>query len=68
MTDPENPRAFPSAAIDDRFGGMTLRDAAALAALPAIITTAVGNKIAPEIIAQGAYLVADAMLAERSKP
>lgn len=48
-----------------QFGGMTLRDAAAFAALPAI---GIGsNTGAFPVIAEMAYKMADAMLAEREK-
>jgi len=63
MTGPANPRAFPSGAIDDAYGGMTLRDWFAGQALPVSYpeygTTAE--------IARAAYHMADAMLAERNK-
>ncbi|MBO9380417.1 hypothetical protein GG804_27005 [Sphingomonas histidinilytica] len=75
---PENLRAFPSAAIDDQFGGMTLRDWFAGQALPAIITATSAGQHMPgngfndersiqERMAADAYKIADAMLAERAK-
>lgn len=44
-----------------------LRDGFAASALNALIATATGDKVDPVIIAQGAFAVADAMLAERDK-
>lgn len=69
----QNPRAFPSSAIDDRFGGLSLRDWFAGQALPAIIAamSAGQHSVDPdhspeETIAKDAYLLADAMLAQRN--
>ena len=78
MSAPNNPRAFPSAAIDDAFGGMTLRDHFAGLALPLVSETYpewqlkewFGNRTKltrQEIRAKAAFVVADAMLAERAK-
>ena len=58
-----NPRAFPSAAIDPAFGGMTLRDWFAGQALPLI-----KNASGPDETAFFAYLLADALLAQRKEP
>lgn len=80
MADP-NPRAFPSAAIDDKFGGMTLRDWFAGQLAAAEIASAGANYEAAEALAEAAtqagmsipqriafnaYEVADAMLAQRN--
>ena len=66
----DNPRAFPSAAIDDRFGGMELRDAFAMAALTGFTSCAMedGDPIMGAAdTAKAAYNYADAMLAQREK-
>lgn len=66
MSDPNNPRAFPSNAIDDRFGGMRLWDwyaAHVLAGMWANATTFGGA----EELASGASAMTDCMLAERAK-
>ena len=70
METPENPRAYPSAAIDDKYGGMTLRDKFAGNALQGIVTSAGGgvaawSELAAQSAARSAYKIADAMLAER---
>ncbi len=69
-----NPRAFPSAAIHDNHGGMTLRDWFAGQALPSVIAAYVeanGRCIGTDHVAYNgaahAYRLADAMLAERAK-
>ncbi|WP_020372144.1 hypothetical protein [Rhizorhabdus wittichii] len=68
MSKPENPRAFPSAAIDDQFGGMTMRDwfaGQALAGMvghPKVTAASLGIHAAKRC-----YELADAMLAERAK-
>jgi len=63
----ENPRAFPSVAIDDKCGGMTLRDwfagQAMLHALSA--TTSHDGRYDHAAAAACAYAMADAMLVER---
>jgi hypothetical protein len=76
MRDSGNPRAFPSAAIDPEFGGMTLRDwfaGQALIALADLISRDARN---PNVrrerrtlsdSAEAAYELADAMLAERDR-
>ena len=71
----EKLRAFPSAAIADEFGGMTLRDWFAGQALPSVVAaTSAGQHMLSgtgtvhDMIAQDAYRLADAMLAERAKP
>lgn len=59
----------------DTFSGMSLRDAAALAVLPAVYADAEtyeawrSNERGPysKFVAEAAYSVADAMLAERAK-
>ena len=66
MTTPANPRAFPSAAIDPAFGGMTLRDWFAGQALAAMSRLGDDDTTARSI-AYDAYLLADAMLAERER-
>lgn len=51
--------------------GMTLRDYFAGQALPQVLATSFappGVQVDSNIMAQGAYLLADAMLAERGKP
>lgn len=62
----ENPRAFPSAAIDDRFGGMSLRDWFAGQAIVAMPHIGCGADLDFREIAHEAYRLADAMLAQRS--
>jgi hypothetical protein len=61
-------RAFPSSAIDDAFGGMSLRDWFAGQALSGMTAN---PTVAPTIknadIASICYSLADAMLAEREK-
>jgi len=49
---------------------MTLRDYFAAKAIGPLLVTATPHdaKINPEIIASGAYLIADAMIKERAKP
>jgi hypothetical protein len=58
-----NLRAFPSAAIDDKFGGMTLRDYFA----GQCILASPGDDYSPAEFARAAYALADAMLAERER-
>lgn len=81
MTDPLNPRAFPSSAIDDRFGGMGLLDHFAGLAMQGIVGSIDGeenyNRLrrhaksdgmsVSQWIGRDAYKQADAMLAERAK-
>ena len=73
MSDQNNPRAFPSSAMDDKFGGMTLRDWFAGQALPATAGENYGNDWGKagidhaRIAAGRAYTIADAMLEERKK-
>lgn len=65
----KNPRAFPSGAIDPKFGGMTLRDwfaGQALAGLLAGQYSDSGNANLSEVPKE-AYLIADAMLKERGQ-
>ena len=75
MSDEQNPRAFPSIAIDDKCGGMQLRDWFAGQALASVLTNAknVGDipdedrKVAWAGIAMLVYELADAMLVERAR-
>jgi hypothetical protein len=56
-------RAFPSAAIDDKYGGMTLLDyfaAQCILANP-------GEQYSPADFAEAAYALAAAMIEERKK-
>ncbi len=65
----DNPRAFPHA-LTDVERGMTLRDYFAAHAAQGFVmahTIAHGPDWTPDGIAVSSYLVADAMLAERSK-
>lgn len=65
MTDANhNPRAFPSSAIADDFGGMSLRDYFAGQALNQAVRD-VWEHHKPEDVAKRCYLFAEAMLAER---
>lgn len=71
MSATENPRAFPSAAIDDQFGEMTMRDWFAGQALVGLMSNSVHDH-SPlfgdgNMFARDAFIVADAMLAERAK-
>lgn len=68
---PKNPDAFPLPEAFNSLGmsyegspGMSLRDYFAAQALPAIVT-ALGGLSSPDNIAEGCYMMADAMLAER---
>lgn len=72
----DNPQAFPCLDGSDgelsmRDPGMTLRDWFAGQALAALASTSLGKGLEPEVIAkviaEGCYMTADAMLAERSK-
>lgn len=66
MTD--NPRAFPSQSIDDKYGGMTLRDWFATHA-PEPPTIWWGNgPVDCTGLALWNYQYADAMLRQRDKP
>jgi len=77
MSEHGNPRAFPSAAIADFFGGMTLRDwfaGQALAGLSMGCAGLLGGKFSAyaegacnEVLADRAFVLADLMLAERAK-
>jgi len=69
MSAPETPRAFPSNAIDDRFGGMTLRDWFAGQALAGIVAiTFQGTRVfGPAAAAREAFKHADEMLAQRGE-
>lgn len=67
---PENPRAFPSSAIDDRFGGIGLRDWFAGQALVGFTSLDDGGGdclMGAADAARASYNYADAMLAEREK-
>lgn len=66
MTD-TNPRAFPSAAIDDRFGGLTLLDYFAGKALTALTAHPNWMGMPFSLIAADSYDLAKAMLDERAK-
>lgn len=65
-----NPRAFPSAAIDPAFGGMTLRDWFAGRVASQCIRNALQDDGGwdADNVAYHAYLIADALLAQRTKP
>lgn len=68
METPENPRAYPSAAIDDKYGGMTLRDKFAGDALIGLLASGKWDNAGTDFekfIAVHAYNISDAMLAER---
>lgn len=70
MRDPHNPRAFPSNAIDDSFGGMTLADHYAGQALVGILSAIPAEHQKPDKIqpvVDAAWNFSDAMLAERAK-
>lgn len=61
-------RAFPSAAVDNKFGGMELRDWFATFAMHADLVANLGdsdNTMAD--YAEDAYRMADAMIAESKK-
>lgn len=65
MSDQSNPRAFPSAAIDDAYGGMPLRDWFAGQALAANADNPA--EWSHRMVAEDCYAYADAMMAERLK-
>ena len=70
MNDPTNPRAFPSAAIDDRFGGMGLWDWYAAHALSGLLASKTYHNDGAGFeayIADKVSIIADAMLVERAK-
>ena len=68
MSAAKNPRAFPSAALDSFYGGMSLRDWFAGQALPGMLSTNTDDSFyRPDGAAEYAYAIADAMLAERDK-
>lgn len=67
MTDVSNPRAFPSVAIDDKCGGMSLRDWFAGKAMAAALSLPDVDDSNYEGVAQHAYYMADAMLEERER-
>lgn len=64
-------RAFPSAAHDDRYGGMTLWDYYAGQAMTAVLAEAPHHSAKtaeiPAIVARVCAQVADAMMAERAR-
>lgn len=63
----EAKRAFPSNAVDPRYGGMDLRDYFAAKALERILYIAEFDGYNYPSIAQACYMAADAMMAEREK-
>ena len=73
MSAPENPAAFPRTSDLYAYSGMTLRDwfaGQALAGMMANESTPFSADVAevdPHDIAEAAYHLADAMLAERAK-
>lgn len=81
MSAPENPRAFPSGAISDAYGGMSLRDHFAGLAMQGWLASygpdcdhpvlkAEDGRCLPDVpanIARCSYAIADAMLAERER-
>lgn len=60
-------RAFPSAAIADEFGGMTLRDWFAGMALSGILADRPAKGVSYEQAAIWSYAYADAMMAQKDK-
>ena len=72
----DNPRAFPSAEIDDAFGGLTLRDWFAGQALNGCLSYSnyneawgdYHNNVGHDDLAAKVYSIADAMITERAKP
>lgn len=68
MTDTTNPRAFPSAAIDPRYGGMQLRDWFAGQIVCGILANPrLQHKINNLGIAEYAYGLADIMVCVREE-
>lgn len=73
MSAHDTPRAFPSAAIDDAFGGMPLLDWYAGQALAGMMADPTINDQGEdwegfcETVAGECYDIADAMMAERAK-
>ncbi len=66
--DPHNPRAFPSGAINDRFGGMTLLDHYAGQALAGVLANPQMNKNSrKEDVAIACFDAAEGMIAERAR-
>lgn len=59
-----NERAFPSGAIDDRFGGMTLHEWYAGQALAGLLAHASGED--PGKAPAMAWIIADSLMAERA--
>ena len=70
MTAQNTPRAFPSNAAEDAYGGMSLRDWFAGQAMPHALyaSTARSGCYNYDAAAIRAYEIADAMLAEGTKP
>jgi hypothetical protein len=64
---PENPPAFPHSRLGSDADGMTLRDYFAAMAMQAYLGWSDASSHGEAIIADCAYAMADAMLAERSK-
>ena len=71
---PDGGPAYPHGGndIQSAVSGMTLRDAAILAVLPAVITTCANdttepNESLPEMFVRKAGYIADAMIAERDE-
>ena len=71
----DNPSAFPRGYAPGGHNGMTLRDWFAGQAAPLIWSSALDaltkeyktDQLAAEVVAKAAYVIADAMLAERAK-
>lgn len=79
MAKPNNPRAFPSGAISEAYGGMTLLDYFAGQALAGWLASSPPDHCHPAsahadseaddvAIAALSYVMAEAMLARRAKP
>jgi hypothetical protein len=72
MNDIENPQAFPCGNRFDGRDSMTLRDFAAITALPAVIVQCAEDyrdtsETIEQMFARKSYALADAMLAQRTK-
>lgn len=63
MSAQDTPRAFPSATIDDAFGGMSKREWFAGLAMAGFCAAPDFSQWTPENVASEAYKVADAMIA-----
>jgi hypothetical protein len=66
--DATNPRAFPSSAVEDAYGGMSLRDYFAGQALIGLLANPGNVILRSEVLTTRCYLIANAMLNERNKP